>query len=204
MPPGTKRPESVQSGRLAVRLVRAAPVVRGGFFAQDRLTPDEETDLQEAPGGLLMQGRWLPTPKRPPDVAVMVVLREVTRVNPTYKKNEEMSKLNRPDWAELTRLGRSERNGSLGGYRWYFDASGFVRITCLDFPVPARHEPPIVTSYILWRGVTARANSCNHPDPPVQANQNPVSNSGVTGPGRFLQVLAGFRKLSQIFLDPRG
>ncbi|PKI61507.1 hypothetical protein CRG98_018091 [Punica granatum] len=26
-----------------------------------------------APDGILMQGRWLPTPNRPPEVAVMVV-----------------------------------------------------------------------------------------------------------------------------------
>ncbi|PKI50979.1 hypothetical protein CRG98_028630 [Punica granatum] len=37
LPPGMNRPESVQSGRLAVRLVGAVLVDRGGFFVRGRL-----------------------------------------------------------------------------------------------------------------------------------------------------------------------
>ncbi|PKI46496.1 hypothetical protein CRG98_033112 [Punica granatum] len=37
LPPGMNKPESVQSGRLAVRLVRAVPVHRGGLFVRGRL-----------------------------------------------------------------------------------------------------------------------------------------------------------------------
>ncbi|PKI68451.1 hypothetical protein CRG98_011140 [Punica granatum] len=67
-----------------------------------------------------MRSKWLSTPKRPLEMVVVVFLREVTRVEPICKKSEESQKTNRPDWAELTRLGRSERNGSPGGSRWYF------------------------------------------------------------------------------------
>ncbi|OWM78319.1 hypothetical protein CDL15_Pgr001040 [Punica granatum] len=41
-----------------------------------------------------MHGRWLSTPKKPPEVAVVVVLQEVTRIDPICKtKSEEMSKM---------------------------------------------------------------------------------------------------------------
>ncbi|PKI70305.1 hypothetical protein CRG98_009297 [Punica granatum] len=96
--------------RLAVRLVGAMSVDLDLVGSkQTRLAPDEEKALQKALGGLLMQGRWLPTPKRPSEVAVVVVLQEVTQVDPICKKSEECQKTNRPDWAELTRLGRSEK-----------------------------------------------------------------------------------------------
>ncbi|PKI50027.1 hypothetical protein CRG98_029587 [Punica granatum] len=52
LPLGTNRPELVKSGRLAVRLVGAVPVDRGGFFARGR----KEMALPEAPGGILLQG----------------------------------------------------------------------------------------------------------------------------------------------------
>ncbi|PKI73231.1 hypothetical protein CRG98_006366 [Punica granatum] len=37
LPPGMNRPKSVQSGRLAVRLVGAVPIDRGGLFVRGRL-----------------------------------------------------------------------------------------------------------------------------------------------------------------------
>ncbi|OWM91340.1 hypothetical protein CDL15_Pgr000284 [Punica granatum] len=46
----------------------------------------EETVLSEAPDGILLQGLWLPTPKRPLEVAVAVVWQEKPRVDPIYKK----------------------------------------------------------------------------------------------------------------------
>ncbi|PKI35965.1 hypothetical protein CRG98_043647 [Punica granatum] len=45
------------------------------------------TSLEEASGGLLMQGQWLLTPQRSTEVAMVVVLREVTRVDLICKKS---------------------------------------------------------------------------------------------------------------------
>ncbi|PKI57236.1 hypothetical protein CRG98_022381 [Punica granatum] len=42
-----------------------------------------------APDGILRQRRWLPTPKRPPEVTVMVVRRKGSRVNPICKENHK-------------------------------------------------------------------------------------------------------------------
>ncbi|PKI58361.1 hypothetical protein CRG98_021236 [Punica granatum] len=46
----------------------------------------KETALSEAPSGILLQGHRLPTPKKPPKVAVVVVWRKETRVDPICKK----------------------------------------------------------------------------------------------------------------------
>ncbi|PKI75870.1 hypothetical protein CRG98_003785 [Punica granatum] len=54
------------------------------------------------PDGILMQGQWLPTPKRPPEKAVVVVWFQTYRVDPysPAKITEKRVRLeNRPDWA---------------------------------------------------------------------------------------------------------
>ncbi|OWM83062.1 hypothetical protein CDL15_Pgr011744 [Punica granatum] len=40
-----------------------------------------------APDGILLQGWWLPTSKRPPEVTVVIVRRKESRVDPICKKN---------------------------------------------------------------------------------------------------------------------
>ncbi|PKI61585.1 hypothetical protein CRG98_018014 [Punica granatum] len=52
-----------------------------GKCSDTRLVVRKETALPEAPGGILLQGRWLPTPKRPPEVAVVVVWFQSYRVD---------------------------------------------------------------------------------------------------------------------------
>ncbi|PKI52586.1 hypothetical protein CRG98_027014 [Punica granatum] len=44
--------------------------------------------------------------------------------------------------------------------------------------VPARPEPPVVTSYTLLGGVPGQASPSNQPDPSVQAKQNRTSSRG--------------------------
>ncbi|OWM72923.1 hypothetical protein CDL15_Pgr016555 [Punica granatum] len=53
-----------------------------------------------APNGILMQGRWLPTPKRPPKVAVVVVRFQSYRVDqysPAKIMENRARPGNRPD-----------------------------------------------------------------------------------------------------------
>ncbi|OWM76841.1 hypothetical protein CDL15_Pgr016488 [Punica granatum] len=55
-----------------------------------------------APNGMLMQGRWLPTPKRTPEVVVVVVWLQSYRVNPYSPSKITENRVrpgNRPDWA---------------------------------------------------------------------------------------------------------
>ncbi|OWM72551.1 hypothetical protein CDL15_Pgr005020 [Punica granatum] len=55
-----------------------------------------------APDVILMQGQWLPTPKRPPEVAVVVVWFQTYRVDPysPAKITENRVRLeNKPNWA---------------------------------------------------------------------------------------------------------
>ncbi|PKI56562.1 hypothetical protein CRG98_023088 [Punica granatum] len=55
-----------------------------------------------APDGILMQGRWLPTPKRLPEVAVVIVCFQSYRVDPYSLAKITENRIrprNRPDWA---------------------------------------------------------------------------------------------------------
>ncbi|OWM75367.1 hypothetical protein CDL15_Pgr021083 [Punica granatum] len=55
-----------------------------------------------APDGILIQGQWLPTLKRPPEVAVVVVWLQTYRVDPYSPANITENRVrleNRPDWA---------------------------------------------------------------------------------------------------------
>ncbi|PKI54609.1 hypothetical protein CRG98_025123 [Punica granatum] len=42
-----------------------------------------------APDGILLQGQWIPTPKRPPEVTVVVARRKQSRVDPICKENRK-------------------------------------------------------------------------------------------------------------------
>ncbi|PKI51776.1 hypothetical protein CRG98_027824 [Punica granatum] len=61
-------------------------------------TIQKETALPEAPDGILLQGRWPPTPKRPSEVTVVVVWFQSYRVDPYSPA--KITK-NRLDWAVL-------------------------------------------------------------------------------------------------------
>ncbi|OWM90906.1 hypothetical protein CDL15_Pgr027393 [Punica granatum] len=73
-----------------------------GECSETRLAVRKESALPEAPYGILLQGRWLLTPKRPPEVTVVVVWFHSCRVDPyssTKITENRAPPGNRPDWA---------------------------------------------------------------------------------------------------------
>ncbi|OWM64672.1 hypothetical protein CDL15_Pgr013830 [Punica granatum] len=68
---------------------------------QTRLAVQKEMALPEAPNGILMQGRQVPTPKRPTEVTVMVVWFQSSRVDlysPAKIKQNRARPVTDPTW----------------------------------------------------------------------------------------------------------
>ncbi|OWM77124.1 hypothetical protein CDL15_Pgr013215 [Punica granatum] len=69
-----------------------------------------------------MQGQWLSTPKRSPEVAMMVVWSQTYQVDPYSPAKITKSKVrleNKPDWAVFgSNVTTVSPNGILGQGRW--------------------------------------------------------------------------------------
>ncbi|PKI49241.1 hypothetical protein CRG98_030350 [Punica granatum] len=108
-------------------------------FIKTRLAVRKETALLEASNSILLQGRWFPTPKRPLEVAVVVIWFKCCRVDPysPAKITENRARLgNKPDWAVLgSDVTTVVPDGILVQGRWLH--------------TPKR--PPVVTVVVVWR-----------------------------------------------------
>ncbi|PKI60438.1 hypothetical protein CRG98_019179 [Punica granatum] len=105
-----------------------------------------ESDITTVtPNCILLQGQWLSTLKRPPEVTVVVVWRARLWIDPNLQGKVKLPRLDRPDWQKPPNwAGRKEMA--------FLEAPGGSLLQGRRLPTPKR--PPEVASVVVWRKKT--------------------------------------------------